>query len=277
MRFLVLLLCLQPALLSAAPRVVTSIAPLHEITSAIMTGIATPQLVIESHHSAHHFAFKPSHLRRLQQADLVIWVDRYFEAGFNRVPEMLADSTRRLELLPALGIDNGDGHFWYSPRLLQMSITMIGSALTDVDPSNRADYLENAKRLNQAIAGWRQRFQHRWQDASLRLLTDHGFLSLFAADLKLFEIAAIQDHHDAQGGLRDLDRVEKWLGDQPSACLLTLEPTASPLATSLATKYRLRIVNAIDTSHPPNTILRRLEQLESALEICQQQTTTAAE
>ena len=87
MRLLLLLLCLQPALLSAAPRVVTSIPPLQEIAAALMHGIGEPEVIIDDHASAHHFAFRPSQMARLQQAELVVWVDRGFEAGFARVPE----------------------------------------------------------------------------------------------------------------------------------------------------------------------------------------------
>lgn len=274
---LVLLLCLQPALLSAAPRVVTSIAPLHEITSAIMSDIASPQVIIESHQSAHHFAFKPSHMRRLQQADLVIWIDRHFEAGFNRVPEILPNTTRALELMPALGIDDGDGHFWYSPELLQMSTGIVTNALTDLDPNNQSRYLENAQRLNQAVSEWRQDLQQRWQDSAPRLLTDHGFLAHFANDFKLFEITAIHNHHDDHGGLKSLERVEAWLRDKPADCLLTLETTPSPLAASLAAKHRFRIISLSDREQNSGTILQRLEQLQAALEACQQQATIMPE
>jgi zinc transport system substrate-binding protein len=65
-RILLLLLYLQPALALAAPRVVTSIAPLQEIAGALMAGIAEPQVIIENQASAHHFAFKPSHPLCLQ-------------------------------------------------------------------------------------------------------------------------------------------------------------------------------------------------------------------
>jgi zinc transport system substrate-binding protein len=108
MRIFILLLCLQ------SPRVVASIAPLHELTTAIMKDIGEPALIIKQQASAHHFALKPSHMRSLQQADLVIWIGRQFEAGFNRIPEVLPSSAQQLELLTGLGIENGDGHIWYS-------------------------------------------------------------------------------------------------------------------------------------------------------------------
>ena len=129
-RILLLLLYLQPALALAAPRVVTSIAPLQEIAGALMAGIAEPQVIIENQASAHHFAFKPSHMRRLQQADLVVWIDSQFEPGFNRIAQTLPAATRTLELLPALGIESEDGHIWYSPALLQQSISILAATLT---------------------------------------------------------------------------------------------------------------------------------------------------
>jgi zinc transport system substrate-binding protein len=97
MRILILLLCLSTTAVAATPRVVTSITPLHEIALALMAGVATPEVIIRDQASAHHFALKPSHMRLLQQADLVIWIGGNFEAGFSRISEVLPDSTRQLE------------------------------------------------------------------------------------------------------------------------------------------------------------------------------------
>ena len=270
-RIFLLLLCLQPALALATPRVVTSIAPLQEITGALMTGIAEPQLIIENQASAHHFAFKPSHMRRLQQADLVIWIDRHFEAGFNRIAQTLPAATRTLELMPALGIESEDGHFWYSPALLQRSISVLAATLAELDPDNQARYLENARRLSAAVKVWRERMRERWQGNPTRLLTDHEFLGHFAHDLGQFEIESIQDHHGGQGGLKDLERIETWLRARPAACLLTLDPAPPPLAASLAARYRLPVIaiTAIEPTDPEiDAILQRLEQLNIALERC---------
>lgn len=270
-RILLLLLCLQPALAAAAPRVVTSIAPLQEIAAALMAGIAEPQLIIESEASAHHFAFKPSHMRKLQQADLVIWIDRHFEAGFNRIAQTLPAATRTLELMPALGIESEDGHLWYSPALVQQGIAIMAATLAELDPDNQARYLENARRLSAAVKAWRERMLERWQGNPPRLLTDHEFLGHFARDLGGFEIESIQDHHGAQGGLKDLERIETWLRLRPAACLLTLDPAPPPLAASLSARYGIPVIviNSIEPTDPEiDPILQRLEQLNIALERC---------
>ena len=271
MRLLILLLCLQSAAVSAAPRVVTSIVPLQELTASIMKGIEEPESIIENPVSTHHFAFKPSHIRLLQQADLVIWIGRQFEAGFNRLPEILPGSARPLELIPELGITNGDGHIWYSPRHLLHSIEIIATVLMEMDPEHQAQYRKNADELADAITRWHRDTQAKWQDKYPRFIVDHAFTSHFEADMDLRAIASIHDQHDIRGGFRDLKRIENQLDISPAACVLTMEYPASPLAQSLAQKYQLEIVNVLlvetGRQHAPLTV-QRLDQLSVALLEC---------
>jgi zinc transport system substrate-binding protein len=271
MRLCVFLLCLQSAALAAAPRVVTSIAPVYEITAAIMTGVAEPGIIIDSHASAHHFAFKPSHMRLLQQADLVIWIDREFEAGFSRVAEFLPPTTQQLELMPALGIEGGDGHIWYSPQLLLRSVKIISATLMLLDPENQQLYQANAAKLMQTLVAWRHVTQQHWQNQQPRFITDHHFTRYFEQDFGLHAIATVHDQHDDHGGLKNLSRLDDKLQQFPAACLLTLQTVASPLARSLARKHNLMIVSITlepitDLAQPP--ILQRLTQLTTALQRC---------
>jgi zinc transport system substrate-binding protein len=271
MRLCLLLLCLHSATLAAAPRVVTSITPVYEITAAIMTGVTEPGLIISSHASAHHFAFKPSHMRSLQQADLVIWIDRHFEAGFSRVAEFLPSTTQQLELLPVLGLEGGDGHIWYSPRLLLSSIEIIRDTMLGLDPENQKLYQANAALLMQRVRVWRHETQRRWQNRQPRFITDHNFTAYFEQDIGLKSIATVHDQHNDHGGIKDLGRLDNILREFPAACLLTLESTASPLARSFARKYGLTIVSlslepVSDPAQP--LILQRLARLTAALEEC---------
>lgn len=270
MRLLLLLLCLQPALLSAAPRVVTSVAPVFELTSAVMEGVGTPDRVIRGHASAHHFAFKPSHMKLLQDAELVIWVDRHFEAGFGRIDTILPKSIARLELLPALG-GGDDGHFWYAPRQLQKAATLIADRLAELDPENRARYRDNAQRLSAAIETWRDGFAGHWRQSPLRLLTDHAWLGPFAKEFPQFDVRPVHDHHDDHGGLAEINRIETWLEAAPVACLLTLDAAPPALASSLADKYALRIVRIAvvdDALTGGGAIMQRLDNLRVSLERC---------
>ena len=271
MRWCLLLLCLLSATLAAAPRVVTSIPPVYEITAAIMSSVAEPGLIIDSDASAHHFAFKPSHMRLLQQADLVIWIDRHFEAGFSRVPEILPSTTQQLELMPTLGLEGGDGHIWYSPQLLLRSIEIISLALALVDPEHQKLYQANAAILMQDIVLWRDETQLRWQNQQPRFITDHNFSGYFEQDIGFKAIASVHDQHRDHGGLKNLDRLDNLLRQSPAACLITLQATASPLARSLAQKHGLKTISiALEPISDPAQalILQRLTRLTAALQRC---------
>ena len=73
-----LFLVLTP--LKAEISVVTSIKPLHSLTSYIMEGVGEPELIIDGVASPHNFQIKPSHAKMLQNADLVIWIGEDLES-----------------------------------------------------------------------------------------------------------------------------------------------------------------------------------------------------
>ena len=271
MRLVLFLICLQSASVLAAPRVVTSIAPLQEITAALMADVAIPQSIIADGASTHHFAFRPSHMRLLQQADLVIWVDRHFEAGFQRVAETLPRTTSQLEILPALGIDGGDGHIWYSPKRIQQIINIVTARLIELDPDNQARYHNNAQQLSVEIGAWRAETLAQLREQQPRFITDHAFTSHLQSDMGYAPIATIHDQHDGHGGLRELDQIEELLRQHPANCLLTQESQVAPLALELARKYELKVITlkpAAETQSQMPAIIRRLQGLASALRQC---------
>lgn len=271
MRLLLFVLCLHSGALAAAPRVVTSIAPVQEITAAIMHGVAEPEVIIESHASVHHFALKPSQMRRLQQADLVIWVTRHFESGFNRLAEILPATTRQLELLPAIGVDSSDGHFWYAPDLLHASIDAIVDVLQRIDPANAEVYRANASGLAGEIEAWRERIGERWAGQSPEMLADHDFTHHFTRAFGFEPIDAIHDQHDDHAGLKKLSDLEHRLRERGIRCLLTQTAEISPLGAELAQKYRLRVVDLgtrAELADNRGGILGRLDRLRTALDTC---------
>ena len=64
---------LSQAATAGTPEVVTSIAPVHSITARIMAGIGAPSLLLSGSASPHGFSLKPSQMRALSKADLIIY------------------------------------------------------------------------------------------------------------------------------------------------------------------------------------------------------------
>ena len=270
-RKLIFLLGLLPLNGIADVSVVTSIEPLYRLAKTIMQGAGEPELLIKQGTSTHHFAFKPSHFRLLQDADLVIWIDRHFESGFQQLPQILREGVIQLELLPILGLQQQDGHIWYSPVLLKRMTQQIRDALSRVDPQNSAIYLLNARNLIKALESWRTKFKTKIKAAEPRYLLDHDFLSHFENDIGIASIAVLHDSNDRSAGIRALQAVEKRLGELSDVCLLTNEATASKLGRNLARKFNLKIYaigqgNSTTESMPPS--IQILDQIRDVLTSC---------
>jgi len=84
-------------------KVVTSIKPIHSITSYIMDGVGSPDLIVDGYNSPHNFQLKPSHAKMLQNADLVIFVGEGIEEFLEKPLESIAKDAKKFALLEQSG------------------------------------------------------------------------------------------------------------------------------------------------------------------------------
>ncbi|MHA6963134.1 zinc ABC transporter substrate-binding protein ZnuA [Zobellella denitrificans] len=105
-----LLLLALPLLFSSQVRaleVLTTIKPLQLIASAITDGMNEPELLLAPGTSPHDYALRPSDVRRLNQADLVVWVGPELE-GF--LTPLLAGKDNSLALLALVEPEGHEDH-----------------------------------------------------------------------------------------------------------------------------------------------------------------------
>jgi len=86
------------------PKVVTDIAPVHALVAAVMDGVSTPSLLLEPGASPHHSSLRPSQVRDLTQADLVVWIGAGLTPWLHDNLEPAPDGTHILTLAKADGI-----------------------------------------------------------------------------------------------------------------------------------------------------------------------------
>jgi len=85
-------------------QVVTSLKPVHSLTSAIMGEVGSPTLLITGGASPHTFSLKPSHASALSRADLVVWIGPELERFLKAPLQNLAADALSLSLAQAEGI-----------------------------------------------------------------------------------------------------------------------------------------------------------------------------
>jgi len=236
-----------------------------------MQGVGEPFLLIGTKSSTHHFSLKPSHLRKLEKADLVIWIDRYFESGFQKLPEILSEDTQALELLRVLGLEQENGHIWYSPKLLLQIVGQIESSLTKIDPAHVDIYRSNTRQLVKAITTWDTAIRKQLAGTSPEYLLDHDFLIHFERDMSISAIAALLDANEQPPGIRELKRIEKQLQLSSARCLLINEASPSMLSLSIAEKFNLPVYNISlqpEAGESSSGIMDALNRLSTVLLDC---------
>jgi len=265
MRNLMILLCLLPLSSQSSINVLTSIQPLYLITSSIMSGVGEPQLLIRPGVSIHDSTFRPSQMRQLKQADLVIWIDRNFENGFGNLPEIIGTNTEQVELLRTLGLKQHDGHIWYSPRLLVQIVDQVRSALARIDPQNAEIYRLNSAQLSLLIESWAKSLDKQLGNTKPVYLLDHDFFTHFEKDMGVEAIAVLHDSKERPPSIRKLQTIEALLTRTPAKCLLYNESAPSKLARNIARKFGLSIYNiSLNTSD----LIQTLGHISSTLEKC---------
>ena len=155
------LFCIAGAAAAAAPRVETTIKPVHSLVAGVMTGMGTPNLLIQGTGSPHAYALRPSEARRLQEADVIFWVGPTLETFLTRPLTALARRARVVSLIDSPGLtrletrnagiwkeetdhDHGHGHdekpgasdphVWLDPANAAAMTKAIATALAAADP-----------------------------------------------------------------------------------------------------------------------------------------------
>ncbi|WAJ37528.1 zinc ABC transporter substrate-binding protein ZnuA [Pseudomonas sp. GOM7] len=95
----------------AEVRVLTSIKPLQLIAAAVQDGIGEPEVLLPPGASPHHYALRPSDVRRVRDADLLYWIGPDMEAFLPRVLESRDKPQVAVQDLPGMTLRRfGDSH-----------------------------------------------------------------------------------------------------------------------------------------------------------------------
>ena len=160
-----------------------TIKPLHSLVAAVMRGIGEPPfLLIDGAISPHDFKLRVSDRARLESADVLLRVSGSLESRLHprALPEKMQIWTLAEELPADVllarredlfedhdhghGDDHGDdhddheseraaidSHFWLSPRVASIIVSLLARKLSQIDPENAARYRQNAAATTRKI------------------------------------------------------------------------------------------------------------------------------
>lgn len=225
---------------SAAPinggrlRVVTTFAPLYSFTAAIAGSDAVVENLLPPGVGPHDFAFAPSEMERLSQADLVVanglgleqWLSNAIRTANPDVTLVEASAgVARRESDAALQVDP---HIWLDPIRAKTMVENISLALSTADPAHMAGYGARAKALSDRLAALDREIRAGLAGASdRRFVAFHDAFGYFAERYDLQTFAVIEASPGKEPSPRDVAQIVSLIRVSGVKALFT-EPQFSP-------------------------------------------------
>ncbi|PKH26955.1 zinc ABC transporter substrate-binding protein [Enterobacterales bacterium CwR94] len=287
--------------------VVASVKPVGFIAAAIADGVTPVEILLPDGASEHDYALRPSDIKRIKSADLLVWVGPEMEAFLPKAAAQIP-ANKNLELAdlntikPLLvkgseeeeehhehahhaGSDNHDEahdhhhhgeynmHLWMSPEIARQSAVAIHAKLLELMPQSRDKLDANLQHFEASLAS-----ADKSIGAQLAPVKDKGYFvfhdaySYFEKHYGLSPRGHFTVNPEIQPGAQRLHQIRTELVEQKAECVFA-EPQFRPAvieAVARGTQVRQGTLDPLGTniSVARDSYVQFLQQLSGQYASC---------
>lgn len=241
----------------AEVRLLTSIKPLQLIAAAVQDGVGTPDVLLPPGASPHHYALRPSDVRKVAQVDLLYWIGPDMEGFLPRVLKGRSKPTVAVQDLSGLQLrhfgedshshEEGedehdhdhrpgslDAHLWLSSVNARVIAAKMAADLSAADPQNQARYAANAKAFDARLDALDARLKARLNGiADKPYFVFHEAFDYFEAAYGLKHTGVFSVAAEVQPGAQHVAAMRKRLQEVGKTCVFSEPPLRPRLAETL--------------------------------------------
>ncbi|MFQ6576233.1 zinc ABC transporter substrate-binding protein ZnuA [Pseudomonas sp. UM16] len=245
----------------AEVRVLTSIKPLQQIAAAVQDGVGTPEVLLPPGASPHHYALRPSDVRRVNDYDLLYWIGPDMEGFLPRVLKGRSKSSVAIQDLPGLqlrhfGEDSHshdhdddadadehdhdhrpgslDAHLWLSSVNARVIAAKMASDLSAADPASAGRYQRNLKTFGERLDALDLRLKKRLAGVSGKpYFVFHEAFDYFESAYGLKHTGVFSVAAEVQPGAQHVAAMRKRLQEVGKTCVFSEPPLRPRLAETL--------------------------------------------
>lgn len=259
--------------LGASPvRVSVMIAPLSTLVKQIGGDLVIVTPVVPPGASPHVFEPKPSAIRALRDAQLIVTIPNIgLTVADPDTLKRLAPKATVLDLTMGeqlIGDSHGHGgdpHIWLSPAIMARQTHKIAAALSTIDPQHRREYQANAKRLDAQFESMIRQYRPIIAPKKIAVVAVHPSLTYLARDLGFVELSV--ETHGRAPSAKVLSELVVRAKKHPHRVVLVqpqyAQSTLSPISDQLrAGSIKLDVYT---TQYPDNivTFIKELAEVNS--------------
>ncbi|ELB2960854.1 zinc ABC transporter substrate-binding protein ZnuA [Vibrio parahaemolyticus] len=242
-RALILAASAMLTLPAQAITVLTSIKPIQLMVTELTEGVTTPEVLVQSNASPHDYSLRPSDVKKVASADLVIWYGHDLEPFLEKVVSNRA-STLTLSEIPNLalrefdsehshdhdGHDHGshDPHFWLGIKPVKQVAQAVVNKLAEIDPANAKTYSNNLVKFEEQLAAKDKEIEQQLAPVKNQgYFVFHDAYGYFEERYQLNNLGHFTVTPDRKPGAKTLIQIRKTLGSGNVACVFS-EPQFTP-------------------------------------------------
>ncbi|UDG80860.1 High-affinity zinc uptake system protein ZnuA [Candidatus Hartigia pinicola] len=282
--------------------VVASIRPLAFIISGIADGVTDTQVLVPNGSSPHDYALKPSDLKKIQQADLFVWISHDMEIFLNKPLKTLSQNkqlvlSEQSNIQSLLIVSNKTGehnydyihstinkhhkhnhgkynmHIWMSPEIAKQAALAIHNRLI-VLYANQKEILDiNLRKFNRNIAKTNKNIIKILKlTKKKKYFVFHDAYGYFEKYYQLAPLGYFTINPGLQFGAKKLHRIRTQLIKNKTKCVFS-EPQFSPTIIKTIIKNTGTIMGTLDPlgnkiKIGPESYMQFLTQLSQQYATC---------
>lgn len=226
-------------------KVVTTVKPLNLIVQELTDGAAASESILPPGASPHDYALRPSDVKKLRDADLVVWVGPELEMFLSKVLDAKGNSLALTEqhsidfrsYESGAEIDHGDHHhshdgvdphLWLGPKQAIQAAKVISEALIKFDPLHKNKYEDNLSRFVSEVELTIDELNTELKPlASRGYYVFHDAYGYFEAQFGLNNLGHFTVDPDRRPGAKTLVSIRRSLQNKQAQCVFS-EPQFSP-------------------------------------------------
>lgn len=274
------ILIIQSASNYANATVISSVKPIGFITQAITSGITDAEILLPDGASPHTYSLKPSDLKNIKSAELVIWVGEDMETF---MPTLLKniDKQKQIELMeiPAIKTllrtnhdDHSheeinhhqsdhdhhgeyDEHIWLSTEIAKIIAQSIHDKLITLYPDKKIKIDENLNEFTIKLSETEQNIAKKLINVQNRgYFVFHDAYGYFESQFRLKNLGSFTINPAVQPGAQKVYAIQQKLKEHQAVCVF-IEPQFSPAVIEKlvnGTNVRIGELNPLGTDIMPS-------------------------
>ena len=280
MRHLIVTLLFTFALITSAagaPKVVTTIVPLHSLVSSVMEDVATPELLMQGQNSEHNSSFTPQQIADMAHADVVFMIGNNLEVklgeisgtetvggkAFMKMNEISGLTTHPIRTggtweadadePPSTGV-SADPHIWLDPENAKLMVKTIAIALGKADPRNAGTYAANATKTIAQLDSLESELKTQLAPAAHKpFIVFHDAYQYFEHRFSVTAVGSISNFSTTPPSAQRLEEIHTKIISSNASCVYR-EPQFNDAAVQIViegTKARSSVLDPIGATLAP--------------------------